>query len=93
MTDEREGEIKKDLLWDYQQAEMKLEAFRVEFKDAADSYTGLARMLRDEPESFAPLLSVMFQELQKVSDMAKEYKDLLLKNAERKALLIKLRVL
>jgi hypothetical protein len=93
MTDEREEGIKNDLLWDYQQAEIKLKAFRVQFRDAADSYTILAKLFRSDPESFAPDLSVMSEELQRLAGMAKEYKELLYKNAERKASLIKMKAI
>jgi hypothetical protein len=62
----------------------------VQFRDAADSYTILARLFRNDPESFTPGIKFMSAELQRPADMAKEYKDLLYKNAERKISLIKM---
>jgi ABC-type uncharacterized transport system involved in gliding motility auxiliary subunit len=93
MTDERKQGIEEDLLREYQQTEIKLEAFRLQFKDAADSYTILARLFRKDPESFAPDIKIMSAELQRLADMAKEYKDLLYKNAERKTSLIKMKAI
>jgi len=93
MTDEPEDKIKKDLLWDYQQAEIKLEAFRVEFRDAAKTHDGLANLFRVEPELFAPDLGIMSDQLRNLADMAKEYKELPLKNPERKASLTKMKAI
>jgi hypothetical protein len=93
MTDEREIQIKKDLLWDYQQTEIKLEAFKVQFGDAANSYMTLAELFRHDPGSFVPDISLMSSELQRLADMAKEYKELHLKNVELRDSLIKMKVI
>jgi len=78
MIDEREQQIQdqqireqqqiqKDLLWDYQQTELKLDAFRAEFRKASDLYAGMSMTFRNDPSSFEPDLQVMGAELEKAS--------------------------
>jgi hypothetical protein len=93
MTEDRELQVKKDLLWDYQHGQSKLEVFRVEFREASEVYSHLAELFRDRPETFSPDLAILIAELERLATMAKEYKDLLEKNEERRFSLINMRVL
>jgi hypothetical protein len=93
MTDEREEQVKKDLLWEYTKAVSALEAFRVQFREAANTYLALGKLFRDTPEDFDPDLTLMSSDLQKLAVMATEYKELLLKNEERRNSLIQMRVI
>jgi hypothetical protein len=93
MTEDRELQIKKDLLWEYQQGQSKLEVFRVEFKKTAEIYSHFADLFHNRPEDFSPDLPVLMKELDKISAMAKEYKNLLEKNEERRVSLMKMHVL
>ena len=92
MTDERELQIKKDLLWDYQDGQSKLEAFRVQFRETAEIYAHLAELFRNRPETFSPDLATMTAELEKIATMARQYKDLSEKNEERRTSLIRMGV-
>lgn len=86
MTDEREQQIKKDLLWEYTKALTALEAFRVKFRDLADSLTLTVKTLRDHPEDLADFSPSELQtEFETAVVSAKEYREMLAKNAERKA--------
>ena len=47
--DERQQQIKKDLLWDYTTTVSALEAFRATFRDLADRLDVAVRTMRDRP--------------------------------------------
>jgi len=92
MTEEREKAIQKDLLWDYTEGEQKLEAFRVEFGKLADTHENIAKLLRDRPETIKIDIETVRAEAERLAGYAAEYRELLLKNSERRGSLIKMGV-
>jgi hypothetical protein len=94
MPDDLQIKKEKDLLWDYTKTVSALEAFRANFRSLADSFEMTATLLREHPEELADL---DFRGTQEKFDAAmvsaKEYREMLYRNAERKASLIKMGIL
>lgn len=93
MSEEQEKNIHKDLLWDYMEAEKRLETFRVEFRKMADEHEAIARLLRERPETVKPDFEYIRAEAETLAKYASEYHELLGKNADRRGSLLKLGIL
>ena len=84
MTEERQNQIAKDLLWDYTQGKAKIEAFRAAFVEMADKFDKTSKTLRFSPENLVGAdLNVLQQEFATLLQSFREYKELRDKNAER----------
>lgn len=77
MTDARQEQIQKDLLWDYIQGRMKAATFQARFDALALKFEDVAKRLREKPEGLA---STDFSDMRAVFDEIKtgatEYKSL-----------------
>jgi len=94
MAEEVEDQLKKHLLWDYTKTITALEAFRASFRTLAENLELTATVLRERPERLA---DIDFTETQEKFDAAvvsaKEYREMLSRNAERKESLIKMGII
>lgn len=93
MTDERKEEIKKQTLWEYVEGKGTLETFRAKFRGMADEHAEFAKTLRDRPEILTEVDSDKVRaDAEELARSAKEYKELLVKNEERRMSLLRMGV-
>jgi hypothetical protein len=92
MSDEQEKHIQKELLWDYMEAEKKLEAFRALFSQMASQHKNISELLLKRPETIRIDMEQIRLDAEKLQAAADEYKELLVKNSERRSSLTKMGV-
>lgn len=95
MTQDRQTEIGKNLLWEFNEAKKRRVAFQADFNKLADDLTRTSQTLRKDPETLDDPdgLKVLAERITELADIAKEYRELLEKNAERRDQLIQMGVL
>jgi hypothetical protein len=92
MTQDRQKDIEKDLLWDYMEAKKQIVAFKADFGKLAEDLSRLSQGLLKNPEALDDPdgIRVLAERITGLADTAKEYRELLDRNAERRHQLIQM---